>query len=391
GEVDGTMDKMTNNVEEKLGTRLKGVLREAQAAFMPFGEMLVGMAEKAMPTVSAGLEKVTNVINGLSPAAKTMTIVFAGIAAAIGPVLTIAGMLIGAFGNIVTALGPLLANIARAGGLLKFLRLGLIAMTGPIGITIGALTLLGSGFIALYRNSETFRQGVSNLIGKLKEFGVNALAALKPAIDAVVAFFKAQLATINKFWQENGATIMQALSNIGSFVKNTFYNVILPVINFVMPFILALIRSVWGNIKGVITGALNVIMGAVKLFSGLLTGDFSKMWAGVKQIFFGAIQFIWNFIQLQFIGRIVKGIAGFVGTIGTSLRNGWTSAISGIKTFVGSAKSWFDDMLTSGRNKFDGLVKAAKELPGKIGTGIKNMAGKATDGIKSMANKMAQK
>ncbi|MGY3718882.1 phage tail protein, partial [Sutcliffiella cohnii] len=104
---------------------------------------------------------------------------------------------------------------------------------------------------------------------------------------------------------------------------------------------LTIIKSIWGNIKGVITGALDIIMGAVKLFSGLLTGDFSKMWEGIKQMFFGAIEFIWNLWNLSFFGRITKGVVGFVKTFSTSLRNGWTNAINGIKTFVSNAKNNF--------------------------------------------------
>ncbi|MGY3718881.1 phage tail protein, partial [Sutcliffiella cohnii] len=104
---------------------------------------------------------------------------------------------------------------------------------------------------------------------------------------------------------------------------------------------LMLIKSIWGNIKGVITGALNIIMGAVKFFSGLLTGDFSKMWEGVKQIFKGGIDFAWNLFNLLFVGRIVKSIGSFVKLFATSLKNGWTNAINGIKTFVGNAKNNF--------------------------------------------------
>src|SRR5690606_31757302 len=103
---------------------------------------------------------------------------------------------------------------AKAGGLLKWLKLGFAALTGPIGITIGIITLLTTGFIALYSKSETFRNGVHNLIQKIKELTQDALKALRPAIDAVVKFFQDQLATIQKFWQENGKTIMEALSNV---------------------------------------------------------------------------------------------------------------------------------------------------------------------------------
>jgi phage-related protein len=40
------------------------------------------------------------------------------------------------------------------------------------------------------------------------------------------------------------------------------------------------------SVKGVIDGALKIIMGLIKVFAGLFTGDFSKMWEGIKTIIF---------------------------------------------------------------------------------------------------------
>ncbi|QOS88673.1 phage tail protein [Peribacillus sp. JNUCC41] len=49
-------------------------------------------------------------------------------------------------------------------------------------------------------------------------------------------------------------------------------------------------------------------MGLIQVFSGLFTGDFSKMWIGIKNIFSGSIQFIWNFMQRMFWDKMLKGI-----------------------------------------------------------------------------------
>ena len=389
--VDGTMDKMADNVEKSFGNRLRSVTRETADALRPFGDILLDLAEQVLPKVSSGIEKATNFFNNLSPQAKNTTLIFAGLLAALGPLVTVVGIFVGAFGNILKVFAPVMASIAQAGGLLKWLKVGLGALTGPIGITIAVLTILGTGFTLLYKNSETFRNGVQNLLQKLKEFGTAALTFLKPAVEAVVTFFKNQLAIIQQFWKENGTVIIAALKNIGTFISYVFNNVILPVIKFVMPFILSIIKSVWNNIKGVISGALNIIMGAIKVFAGLFTGDFSKMWEGIKQMFRGAITFVWNFIQLNFFGKVLKGVGGFVKTFGSSLKGGWNSAIGGIKSFVGTAKSWFTGLKDDALGKFNDLVAGAKALPGKIGSGIAGAAGKVTEGVKVLANKMISK
>jgi SLT domain-containing protein len=131
-------------------------------------------------------------------------------------------------------------------------------------------------------------------------------------------------------------------------------------------------------------------MGAIKIFSGLFTGDFKKMWEGVKQLFKGGIEFAWNLFNLLFIGRLLKGIGSFVKSFVSFLKGGWDNAIGGIKTFVGKAKEWFRSFADDGLAKFNQLIDGAKALPGKIGNGIKSMAGKVSDGIKSVANKMEQ-
>ncbi|WP_437828940.1 phage tail tape measure protein [Niallia taxi] len=358
------------------------------------GEALAPAFEAALAAldpVIKEIEKAANWFSNLNPKARITATVIAGIVAAIGPLLFVGGGLIGFLGNAATGLSKLFPYIARAGGLLKWLKSGFATLLGPIGLTIGILTLLGIGFVLLYKKSETFRDSVQNLLQKLKDFGTAALTFLKPAIQAVVTFFKKQLAIIQQFWKENGTVIIAALKNIGTFIGYVFNKVILPVIKFVMPLILSIIQSVWNNIKGVISGALNIIMGAVKIFAGLFTGDFSKMWEVVKQVFKGAITFAWNFLQLMFFGRILKGVGLFVKSFGFSLRGGWSSAISGIKSFVGTAKSWFTGLKDDALGKFNELVAGAKALPGKIGSGISGAAGKVSDGVKVLANKMISK
>ncbi|MCM3030389.1 phage tail tape measure protein [Niallia sp. MER 6] len=393
------IDKMTKSLENSEGAsakaaaqmkdNLKGALDELGGAFETAGITIGSILTPYIKSLAGIIQGLVQRFLDASPAVQKMTVGIAAFAAAIGPLLLIGGGLIGFLGNAATGLATLFPKIAQAGGLLKWLKLGFSALMGPIGIAIGVLTLLGTGFVLLYKNSETFRNGVQNLLLKLKELAQSALTALQPAIQAVVGFFKEQLALIQQFWQENGTVIMAALTNIGNFIKNTFNNVILPVIQFVMPLIFSIIKTIWNNIKGVISGALNIIMGAIKVFAGLFTGDFSKMWEGIKQVFKGAVEFVWNFVQLTFFGKLLKGVGGFVKSFGSSLKGGWDNAIGGIKTFAGNAKSWIRGLKDDALARFDELVAGAKALPGKMGAGIKSMAGKAADGVKELANKMA--
>ncbi|QKJ39626.1 transglycosylase SLT domain-containing protein [Bacillus altitudinis] len=223
------------------------------------------------------------------------------------------------------------------------------------------------------------------------------------ALGGVFSFLASIGNQVSAFWKENGTQIVQALQNVFSVLQKVFV--------FLMPIILTIVQSVWGNIKGVITGALNIIMGIVKIFTGLFTGDFGKMWEGVKQLFFGAVSFIWNGLQLLFIGRIVKGIMGLAKSVGSLVAGMW----NGVKSFfVNGATNASNLVVNMGRmivkgwsfvknnvgrlagalwdlvkKKFGDMVEGAKALPGKIGKGIKSMASKAVSGVKSLGNMLA--
>ncbi|MFH0070687.1 tape measure protein [Peribacillus sp. NPDC056705] len=337
----------------------------AEKAGVKFGEFFSGFVEK-VKSVKAAYDNLTPTVQDII---KKVGIAGAVITVGLGPVLIGLGTFGGLVASLALKIAPLFKKIAEAGGLLKWLRLGLTALTGPIGITIGVIALLGTGFILLYKNSETFRNGVHKLRGKIKELAKYALKAIQPAIQAVITFFKNQLDILKKFWNENGQIIMAALSNIGKIIQVVF-GTIVEVIKFSMPLVLGIIKSVWSNIKGVISGALNIIMGLVKVFSGLFTGDFRKMWEGIKQVFLGALTFIWNFVQLMFWGKMLKGILSLGKLLVNSFKGMWGS----IKNVFSIVIKWIVDFVknrfTVMKNTVNTITTTIKKLISTIWNGI---------------------
>ncbi|MFJ7756326.1 tape measure protein [Peribacillus muralis] len=339
----------------------------AEKAGVKFGKFFSGFVDK-VKSVKAAYDDLSPTVQGVI---KKVAVVGSVAAVGLGPVLIGLGTLGGLVASLALKIGPLFKMIAKAGGLLKWLRLGLTALTGPIGITIGVIALLGTGFILLYKNSETFRNGVHLLVGKLKELGGKVFEGLKTAVNAVVSFFKDQLAVLNKFWQENGDTIKKAAQNIGSVIGKVFSG-ILKVIQFVMPFVLSIIKSIWGNIKGVISGSLKIIMGLVQVFSGLLTGNFSKMWTGIKNIFSGALHFIWNFVQLMFWGKMLKGILSLGELLVNAFKNVWSSISNIFSTVIKWIVDFVKNRFTSSLNTINKIFLGIRNLTGTIWQSIKN-------------------
>lgn len=199
---------------------------------------------------------------------------------------------------------------------------------------------------------------------------------------------------LSDFWKQNGDTIIQALTNIwsvistvfieiknflwpilqelGGLVQSIFMNVIVPIIKiamgiiwnvmkFLWPLIKTLVVDTWNNIKNIINGALDVILGIVKIFSGLFTGNWKAVWEGVKQVFSGALTLIWNLIQLWLIGKILKVVKIFGGLFKSII----SKAFNGVKTVIGTVLKFiwsiistiFKKILSITRSIFGAVLK----------------------------------
>ncbi|HGZ7597651.1 TPA: phage tail tape measure protein [Staphylococcus aureus] len=436
-----------------------------ESAFAPVMEELIKKLSVAVDWFSS-----------LSDGSKRSIVIFGGIAAAIGPVVFGLGAFISTVGNAVTVLAPLLASIAKAGGLISFLStkvpiLGTVftALTGPIGIVLGVLAGLAVAFTIAYKKSETFRNFVNGAINSVKQTFSNFIQFIQPFIDSVKNIFKQAVSAIvdfakdiwsqiNGFFNENGISIVQALQNICNFIKAIFEFIlnfvikpimfaIWQVMQFIWPAVKALIVSTWENIKGVIQGALNIILGFIKFFSSLFTGNWRGVWDGIVMILKGTVQLIWNLIQLWFVGKILgvvryfggllkglisgiwgvikgiftkslsaiwnatKSIFGFlynsVKSIFTNMKNWLSSTWNNIKSnTVGKAHSLF----TGVRSKFTSLWNATKDIftklrnwmsniwnsikdntvgiAGRLWDKVRNIFGNMRDGLKSIIGKI---
>lgn len=384
---EGAAKTMAETMEDNLG----GTWREIKSGIEGFA---ISIYESMLPALSKMSDKILEGIqwlNGLSPKVKTLGVIFGAVAAAIGPLLVVGGSFLMFLGGVFKAITPVTAAIAKAGGLLSWLKLGFAALTGPVGITIGVITLLGTAFTVAYAKSETFRNIIQGLIQRFKEFiptivsfgqsiYTNFMNLVIPAVNAVKTFFIDMFQKIRQFWQSDGQQVIAAIINGVNIVKaivSAVMPVITSIISVAFKLVLAVVTMVWTNIKGVISGALNVIMGLVKVFSGIFTGDFSKMWEGVKQIFSGAIQLVWNGFQLLFYGRILKGVGSLVKIFAGSIRSLWTTVVNFFKgMFTGSVSqvtSMFNRVISIGRSLNTGLVNIIKSMVNGVLNFFRNM------------------
>lgn len=305
----GSTAQAGQELYDNFGTRLTGLFRTVQNSLVPLGGVLLDVIEPAINSAAGAAEKAAKWFQGLSDKNQNLIVYLGLAAAAIGPLLVVVGTLISSFGAVAGAIG---------------------AVSLPIWGAIAGVVALIAIFATAYAKSETFRNKVNELGGKIRE-------VFMQGFGVVAAFLQAKLAEIQGWWSQNSAMIMQALQNVA--------NVVTAVFNVVWPVALALIKATWGYIQNVINGAINVITGAIQFFAALFTGNWSKMWAAVVKMLGGAVELIWGLINLSFIGRLLKGFGTFAKTAGTT-----------IKTWATNTVNYFKGLATGAQNAASGMV-----------------------------------
>jgi hypothetical protein len=180
---------------------------------------------------------------------------------------------------------------------------------------------------------------------------------LGPAFSTVVGYVQPVVETLIALWQRFGDVV------------------------------LAQITTVWNLIKGVFQGALQIIQGIFEVFAGLFTGNWSKMWDGIKKIFSGVIgiitsyfSYLWNTVKniataawrilsdtigkgvsavVQFIAGLPGKAARALASLGSTLWNIAQSAMSAMGRAIGDGIS--------------NIVSAVSRLPGQIWRAIGNL------------------
>lgn len=350
---------------------LGGVFEQSKDSLREFEDLLsseetMEAAERAGEKIGDTFEKIVSAVKSvvnwyrnLSDGQQNLILKLGGLAIALGPLIKGFGLFLkpiisvtGWIGKLFKWIAPILTPLTKvggaassAGGSVGILSRALSVLGGPVGWIIGIVSTLATGFTVAYKKSDTFREFVHSLGEKLKEVGQGIWEWMKPGIDAVIKFFGDMRDKIASFKNEEGPQLMEAFSNIWEFIKPildwlaekvkwVFETIIKPIMTGVMWAVEEVIKSVWGTIKSVISGTLDIVMGAVKTFSGIFTGDWEQMWEGIKQIVKGAIGIVWGAIKNSFIGRIIGAVIEFVSNFKSKISDLWEYVKLRFKVFI---------------------------------------------------------
>lgn len=210
-----------------------------------------------------------------------------------------------------------------------------------------------------------------------------AFSGLQPAIDGIVSAFQSFdvgsigstfsfiQPVITAFGEAFGAAIPKIIELAGA-----IQGALAPIIEALAP----IVAGVMQTIGAVFVAAIDILMGAVNVIKGILTGDWQAVWDGVAQIVDGAI----NLVSAALSGWW-NAMSSIFSAGASMLSNLWTSAWNGITSYLSSAVSSIGSTISS----IPGLIVSALGNVGSLlySAGVNVIQG-MINGIRSMATRI---
>lgn len=266
-----------------------------------------------------------------------------------------------------TAIPAALDFVDAIGGWGNVLKIVLVAIS-PVGAAIGGLIYW---LISMYQHNETFRSSIQSVWEWIQG---NVFPIIGSFIDLLASWgdFAVRMA---KFYIDAWNTLWPVTSYVLGVIGDrieSWVGLIVELWNRFGDNILDSITNAWNLVRRAVTNGLQFIRGVITVFSGLLSGDWSKVWDGIKMIVGAAFDQVKNIIgfALASVGLLIRTAMDIVAAV-------WTGAWNVIKnivtTVIGTAidiiKGLIDfvlvgipNMITSILNWFAQLVANAPAL-----------------------------
>lgn len=327
----GTISSVFETLGPAIGSVI-GLFETTYTAVAPLIGALAGALGPAISGVAAALGPVVQAIAGaLLPAVQMLAPVLGGI------LVTAVQMFAGVMVQLAPIIGQLLAVVAPfvaqlAGALMPVIMQLVSALLPPlVALFSGLVPIISSLFTALMPL-------VTTLVSALAPI----LAQIGPLLMVLVQGFVAVVGAV--------APLIPLL--VGQLV---------PVIQAIAP----LLTTVVSVLTSILGPAIQMIVGIIQIVVGVLTGDWTMAWEGVKTVVTGAI---------NLVKAVVKGGLTLVKSIFTTVLNlikaRVTSVFNMLPQPVQRALQKFKTYFVTG---FNAVLNIVKSLPGRIKSGLGNL------------------
>jgi tape measure domain-containing protein len=375
--------KTANGQLSSLADNWDQLLTKIGTPLLPIGKAAIGGLSTLISNLGKYMAPVAGIFDKVKPALKGA---FSGAGGLFKPILSEVGKLKPSFDKAVSSVGPVLAKIGQVlqTSVIPFFR-DLIAAALPVWRTI-AQVVMGTVIPALMGLVQTVLPYFQQFVNFLRTQIVPVLMGMWQQAQPVIVQFGNTLKTV---FQAIGVAV-QVLAPILQFLWK-----------FLGPIVISTLQGLWSGVVGVIKGTLNIIQGIANVFIGIFTGNWSKAWNGIKQIFLGVWQFIVGAFKIYIYGSIYGVMRGGIAKVAMMWRGGWagiravfmnvwnfikglfsgnmgrigslaSSGIARVKTFFsGGFRAIYDAV----KSKMSSVVTTVKEIPGKIKSVLSGLPG----------------
>lgn len=360
---DGAAREMAETMQDNLASKIE----QMGGAFESAAIIIQQILEPALTKIVGGITKLIEAFVNMSPVGQKMVVIFAGMVAALGPLLLIAG-------TVITTMVKLRIAI-------QFLGPAFMGTMGTIALVVAAFYALVAVFMIAYTKSEKFRNFIDSLAPAIKkglgvavEWTAEKLKVLwewlQKATEKVKEFGSAISSKVANTLQQFGINLGQAGSSIGSFISSglerlggafgkvggvmsitasvltkvglAFFGITGPlglVISLVVSFLTAWARTgelnadgitqVFDNLTSTIQGAADAINQYLPIFVQKGTEILVKLIEGIANAIPGVVSVISQVIEslVQTISTVLPTILAAGVQILTALINGIAQAL----------------------------------------------------------------
>lgn len=270
----GATDAASKALEENNpGLALTQSFRALQVALEPILTKIVGLI---VDVVVPALKSMADWFANLSPAGQTAVLAIAGIAAAIGPLLIVAGMLMGA----ISAIAPVFAVAGAAIG----------AISAPVVIAVAAIAgIIAIGYLVM-KNWDEIAAKAREIWAGIKNYFSETWESIKSTSTEAWGRFKDDIFGV---WESIKSSVAEALSSITTGIAATWNN------------IKTNTAMAWKNIVSTVT---TIFSGAISEVVEIGKNIVKGLWEGIKSM----ATWIYDHVS-GFVSGIIDSAQGMLG------------------------------------------------------------------------------
>lgn len=326
---------------------------------------LQDLAERYGPIVKRWLEQVREKV---APVAKALGEKLAGAFQTIGKFARENKEVVAAFIGVLAA-GAAIAGIAALGA-------AIASLFNPVTLIILGIAGLVAGLVWAYKHFKPFREAVQ----KVAEVAKKAWAALQKAIQSEgVQHAIKQLGTVVEQAKRTIKPAFEAIVAVVRFVVKIWVAEFKVLRNFWDRFgshIVEHIRTAIDAVAQIFRGVIKVIRGVFDIIAGIFTGDWGRLWKGVKEVFAG----VWDAI-VGTVRYAVNLVSTIIGAAVAAISTVWGYAWGGIKAALGAVWDAIVAAVRWGIETAKGVVTGTLDTIVGFVTGMKDRIASAAAGM----------